>query len=78
MCCFIWYRIYGDNAASVNGDNIFKYDGEVLESTHQNLYLPNVDAPTTSKSPQDTNPWESFLGYDWANKIQYETSMPSN
>lgn len=48
-------------------------------SNPQNLYLPNVQDPALAEvPPQDPNPWESFLGYDWANKIQYETSMPSN
>lgn len=48
-------------------------------SNPQNLYLPNVQDPALAEvPPKDPNPWESFLGYDWANKIQYETSMPSN
>lgn len=47
-------------------------------SNPQNLYLPNVDDPTLSNPPQDTNPWESFLGYDWTDKIKYKQSMPSN
>lgn len=67
----------GDNATSVNGDNIFKSDGEVLESTPQNLYLPNVDDPTASNPPQDPNPWINFLGYDWTDKINYKQSMPN-
>ena len=68
----------GDNATSVKGDNIFKSDGHALESTPQNLYLPNVDDPTASNPPQDPNPWESFLGYDWTDKIKYKQYMPSN
>lgn len=60
--------------------NAIIYLGNVFgtSTNPQNLYLPNVDDPTASEPPQDPNPWESFLGYDWTDKIKYKQSMPSN
>ena len=61
-----------------NPDAVTWFGNIFDNSMPQNLYLPNVDDPTASNPPQDPNPWESFLGYDWTDKIKYKQYMPSN
>lgn len=70
-CANLKYIQYnGDNPLNVQAVNIFTSYAGSKETTPQQLYLPNVDAPTTSEPPiQDPNPWIDFLGYDWTDKI---------
>lgn len=65
----------GNNMSSVQATDIFKAYADAKESTPQALYLPNVEDPASS---QDPNSWDNFLGYNWANKINYKKSMPAN